>query len=433
MTEPAAIPPAKHAMLAEDPAGSLGSASWIGADAYEPGDEFHERATTFLAAVKWDVVASISSSLRNGISCKFAENFSIGHFNMVRRIVFADGVSWVARVRLPQLKAVFGDREALEVASILRVEVASMKFLKAKTSIPVPEVHSYSVDPTNGVGAPYILMDYVHGTVATELREAKDCDVGLFGTSDQDRKFRKQMAEIQVTLSSFKFNQIGSLYWDEKTSDFFIGSEIETGKGPWTSSTDYYADLANHALQVCVREAAPDVQTSCSFAIPILFKHLMSLYGHTNSTGGGPFCLTNRDFGAHNLLVNDNFEIVSVIDLDGVMAAPVEVVAQYPVLTGLNREPPGHVETKPAAIERIKRTEPKLKEYKDMVGTAEAGMGLGNDGNTSIAHWMLSDAASVFQGLVRYQGHQKFVNDKWMEAYLKLLRGHIRSGEQQTV
>jgi hypothetical protein len=220
-------------------------------------------------------------------------------------------------------------------------------------------------------------MDYIHGTVATELREAKKCDAGLFGTSDQDRKFRKQMAGIQVTLSSFKFDQIGSLYWDEQTSDFFIGPEIETGKGPWTSSMDYYADLANHALQVCVRHAAPNVQTSCSFAIPILFKHLISLYGHSSSMGG-PFSLANRDFGAHNLLVNDNFEIVGIIDLDGVMAAPIEVVAQYPVLTGLDREPPGHVETKPAAIDRIRRTEPRLKEYKDMVETAEAGIGIGN-------------------------------------------------------
>ncbi|PNY18157.1 Uncharacterized protein TCAP_07596 [Tolypocladium capitatum] len=290
--------------------------------------------------------------------------------SMVRRIVFTDGISWVARIRLPQLEAVFGDREVLDVVSTLKVEMAN-------------------------------------------------------------RKFRQQMAGIQATLSSFTFDQIGSLYWDEQTSDFFIGPEIETGKGPWASSTDYYADLANHALQVCVRNAAPGVETSCSFAIPILFKHLMSLYGHS-SPMRGPFSLTNRDFGAHNLLVNDDFEIVGVIDLDGVMAAPIEVVAQYPVLTGLEREPPGHVETRPAAIDRIRRTEPRLKEYKDMVEMAEARIGMNKEGNAPMANLMLSEAASVFQGLVRYGGHQKFVNDKWMEAYLKLLRGHIRSGEQQT-
>ncbi|KAK0656792.1 hypothetical protein B0T16DRAFT_400230 [Cercophora newfieldiana] len=113
---------------------------------------------TFLATVKWDVLESISSRLRNGVPCDFSEKYSIGHFNMVRRIAFADGISWIARLRLPQLKAGFGDREVLDVASILKVEIAGMKFLKAKISLPVPEVHSYSVDPTNDVGAPYILV-----------------------------------------------------------------------------------------------------------------------------------------------------------------------------------------------------------------------------------------------------------------------------------
>lgn len=109
---------------------SLGSASWIGAGAYEAGGDFDQRATTFLATVKWDALASISSGLRDGIPCHFTDKFSIGHFNMVRRIVFDDGVSWVARVRMPELGAVFGERELLSVASTLRVEVASMKFIK---------------------------------------------------------------------------------------------------------------------------------------------------------------------------------------------------------------------------------------------------------------------------------------------------------------
>jgi len=298
---------------------------------------------------------------------------------------------------------------------------------RAKTSIPVPQVHSYSTDPTNEVGAPYILMDYVHGTVARELRQAKKCEPGLYGTPDQDRRFRQQMAAIQAELSSFTFNQIGSLYRDEQTGDFFIGPEVETGKGPWTSPMDYYADRANHELQVCARNAAPDVQESWSFAVPVLFKHLMSLYGDSTARR---FRLVNRDFGAHNLLVNNEFEIVSVIDLDGVMAAPMEVVAQYPALTGLDREAPGHVETRPAAIERIKRTAPKLKEYRDMVEIAEARVHV-NEQNTPIADLMLSDAASVFQGLLRYGGHQRLVNDKWMEAYLRLLRGHVMSEEQR--
>ena len=107
------------AMMAdESQAAILGSASWIGADAYDVGDELHERATCFFNAVNWDVLARLSSKLRAGVPCSLSEKYSIGHFNMV------------ARLRLPQLRAVFGDREALDSASTLKVEVASMKFIR---------------------------------------------------------------------------------------------------------------------------------------------------------------------------------------------------------------------------------------------------------------------------------------------------------------
>ena len=274
-------------------------------------------------------------------------------------------------------------------------------------------------------------MDYIHGTTATELRQAKNCDVGLFGTPSQDRKFREQMADIQVQISSFTFDQIGSLYQDEETSEFFIGPDIETGKGPWASSMDYYADLANHVLQECVRSAKPEVQGSVSFAVPSVFQHLIRLYSQDRSMETR-FSLVNRDFGAHNLLVDDNFEIIGLIDLDGVMAAPAEVVAQYPSLTGLDRPIPGHVETRPAALERIKRTEPQLKEYQRLIENAEAARNSSDEGKTSIAKLMLSDAASVFQGLVRYRAHQKFVNDNWMEAYGRLLHSYYARALQDT-
>jgi hypothetical protein len=39
----------------------------------------------------------------------------------------------------------------------------------AKTSIPVPEVYSYSVGTINDFGAPHILMNYINGMVAEKL------------------------------------------------------------------------------------------------------------------------------------------------------------------------------------------------------------------------------------------------------------------------
>ncbi len=118
-------------MAGEIPDGVLlGSSSWVNADEYEVGGELYNRATTFLAAVKWAALISLASKLRHGIPCHVGERYSIGHFNMVRQIVFADEITWVARLRLPELKPVFGIREALEAERCMKIEVSTMNFLR---------------------------------------------------------------------------------------------------------------------------------------------------------------------------------------------------------------------------------------------------------------------------------------------------------------
>lgn len=112
------------------PTSALGSDSWLGADEYESGSALHTRATNFLSTVKWDVLADIASKHRGGMSCQYEDKFSVGHFNMVRRIVFEDGENWVARVRLPN-ENMFAGREELEDSKTMEIEVASMKFFRS--------------------------------------------------------------------------------------------------------------------------------------------------------------------------------------------------------------------------------------------------------------------------------------------------------------
>lgn len=195
--------------------------------------------------------------------------------------------------------------------------------------------------------------------------------------------------------------------------------------GPWKSSAEYYSDLAAHALQVCAREAAEYVQEIASFTIPIFFQHF--ILSPINDRPDEPFILTNRDFGAHNILRNDDFEIIGVIDFDGVMAAPIEMVGKFLVLTGLEREAPGHVETRPLALARIERTKLKLQEYQALIKDAEANITSAPKGPAGFADLMTTDRASILQGLLAYSSHQGFVNDMWMKAFTRLLRTHIQS------
>lgn len=268
-------------------------------------------------------------------------------------------------------------------------------------------------------------MSYIHGTVARKLRTTEQGRAGLFGTVSQDRRFRQQMANIQVQLALHTFDRIGSIYQDGDS--FTIGPEVETGLGPFDNSAQYWKALVRHLLKEAEAEAGPEVCESPSFKVPYMFADLMQLCG--GYVASGPFSLVNRDFGAHNLLVNDEYEIVGLIDVDGVLAAPKEMVARFPDLTGLQRETPGHVETEnPWAMERIRKTAPQLDEYQNMVDYAVT-QALAEESNwrkvwhiRDMASLMTSDTGSVLQGLTSFAFHQKFVNDRWMDGYEYLRR-----------
>ncbi|TGJ78387.1 hypothetical protein E0Z10_g10375, partial [Xylaria hypoxylon] len=100
----------------------------IGSDLWN--SENHDiRAHKFFDAVNWQALASIATGCRDGIQCSYldAEGFSMGQFNMVRRLDFVDGVRWVARVQMPPgVTSIplerYNGRRAHEI------EVASMKF-----------------------------------------------------------------------------------------------------------------------------------------------------------------------------------------------------------------------------------------------------------------------------------------------------------------
>ncbi|KAI0424085.1 kinase-like domain-containing protein [Xylaria sp. FL1042] len=339
---------------------------------------------------------------------------------MVRRLDFADGVRWVARVRLPP-EATCVPLDGYDSRRAFEIEVAGMKFLKSKTTIPVPEVFVYDHDPSNRIGAPYMLIEYIHGSTASDLWSIKNCAPSTYGTPEQDRKFRQQLAKIQAQLLAFQFPQIGSLYYDKEADSFYIGQDIDIGKGPWTSSADYYRDLTDVFMKrdAARRHVVPKRRTY--FCTPVLLNHLMSIHG-TGKTG--PYSLINRDLGAHNVLVDNEFNIVGVIDFDGVFAGPPEAVAQYPRFTCLEVEAPYVVETNPYALERIEATKPRLAEYRDWLIKYEAELG---NGTAPIGSLLGSRGAIIHYGFETCGAMFVFRNEEWFNSAVAMLREYCEA------
>ncbi|KAI1080869.1 hypothetical protein F5B20DRAFT_579688 [Whalleya microplaca] len=400
----------------------LGSDSWLESSVYNPDDKYTIAKQKFFNCVKWDVLASIASRCRDGARCSYVAKFSAGQCNMVRRLNFDDGISWVVRVRLPA-NATCVNLQGRDDRRAFEVEVASLKFFRSKSTILVPEVFAYDFDSSNEVGMPYLIMEYIHGTTAIDLAKFKDHGPGLYGTVEQDQKFREQMARVQAEVLSFKFPEIGSLCYSEDTSSFFIGPDIQTGRGPWKSSTEYYRDLTDHLLKntvSCLNEKNRK-ETPC-LTLPMLLNHLMNLYSEERD---GPFRLNNSDFGAHNVLVDDDFNIVGVVDFDGVAAAPLEAAAQYPVFTGLDAELPGIIETEPVALVRMELTKLLLVDYKEWLIQYEAEFG--GDRSAPVGNRLGSPAAIVYLAMTMYNTRNSAMNERWLTSALKMLREHTEA------
>ena len=285
---------------------------------------------------------------------------------------------------------------------------------RLNTKIPVPNIYLYDLDPKNKVGAPFMLMEYINGSTAMELRRRKECAPFVFGTKEQDARFRQQMAKIQIDLARCRFDSIGSLSFSEKDNGFCIGPDIVTGLGPWKSSFAYYIDAAEHALKSSASKE--ELSSRPSFAVPLVFKDMVTRFCSDDT---GPFSLTNLDFGIHNILVDDNFSIIGVIDLDGIMAAPKEIVGQFPVLSGLQPPNPGITPSEPLAIEREEKEKPLLESYAALLRVYADGP----------ERQIFADITAIPHAIVRslreFEMHQDFVNDEWMDSFLYLLRKHF--------
>lgn len=103
-----------------------------------------ERPDNIFKWALWNpgAIASIARSMRNGMACTYdpIQKPVGGAFNWAVFFVFENGEQWV--LRSPYDKKKSGIAPALSV-SLIKSEVATLKYLKKYTSIPVPTVHAF--------------------------------------------------------------------------------------------------------------------------------------------------------------------------------------------------------------------------------------------------------------------------------------------------
>src|SRR5277367_4876724 len=95
---------------------------------------------------------------------------------------------------------------------------------------------------------------------------------------------------------------------------------IPTQGGPFKSATDYFTTWAKFMSSTIMAECNHD----CPSRISCIARDL-------SSYDRGPFPIFHPDFGNHNFLVDDQYNIVSVIDWGGSIALPWEFIQMFPM------------------------------------------------------------------------------------------------------
>lgn len=98
-------------------------------------------------------------------------------------------------------------------------------------------------------------------------------------------------------------------------------NEIPGLGGPFSNSADYYRAWA-----------AKQIENSPSGELTSKFPSRLATAAHRVSNyPRGPFNLSHPDFGYHNFIVDDNYNLLAVIDWDGAQVRPLEFSAILPM------------------------------------------------------------------------------------------------------
>ncbi|KAF5312021.1 hypothetical protein D9619_003666 [Psilocybe cf. subviscida] len=202
------------------------------------------------------------------LECTSISLLGSGTHNYVYRLCFSSGLQLAASI--PKT-----DEEAFFPAGRLS-EIATMKFVAESglyPDIPVPKIHAWEVGFNNEAGAPWTLMELVHGA-HVDSEHAEGGGVGVTGfdlyPEDMQMAIVKALARLQGHLSKpMPFDKIGSIYLRENdqkkgsttTAGFEIGPLTQFGQrihhdslgGPYTSPAHMYTTLLqghmSHALR----------------------------------------------------------------------------------------------------------------------------------------------------------------------------------------
>ncbi|KAG6200444.1 hypothetical protein E4U35_006214 [Claviceps purpurea] len=160
-----------------------------------------------------------------------------------------------------------------------------MRTLKSRTTIPVPEVFTFDVSPSNEFGFSYVLMECLEGQTFQQ-------NMARQVPADYKQHVASQLADVLYQLESLTFDRLGRIWFRTGPDSAF---EEHADDPEWRAACWILKDATSHII--------------------------------VEDRLHGPLPLCHFDLHHGNLLFDDEYNLTGVIDWDGAAAAPLERLA----------------------------------------------------------------------------------------------------------
>ncbi|KAK1768897.1 kinase-like domain-containing protein [Phialemonium atrogriseum] len=195
-------------------------------------------------------------------------------------------------------------------------EVATMRYLESKTTIPLPHVCGFgrggTVDKLNPTGLAYIILEYIPG---------HSLDILAFVKESRERKahFYSQLIDILAQLRQQEFDYAGSLLPDPDG-----GLAPILGPSLSMQLNELQIDQGNSAVPTARFASAVDFAFHQYHILDQKYRLPASDMSELNTQleNHGPFVLAHTDLRWSNIIVDEDLNIQGVIDWEWASTVP---------------------------------------------------------------------------------------------------------------
>ncbi|KAJ5778495.1 hypothetical protein N7520_001741 [Penicillium odoratum] len=276
-------------------------------------DEFWE----LLCHVNTHELIRLATKLNDGIKCKFELGNHIGADSLMgcanynAWLCFENGERWIFRTP----RTGFSDIPLNLVEYSVMSEYATLKFLES-SKVPASKPFAYDIgsDSTNRVGVGYILMQALPGVPFYAPK----------ASASQKKHIIKQLAEVLIEFSKHPLPLAGSLVI--KDDEVIVGPvarnrfvALET-YGPLDTALEYLISISEQHLDLIADgQLYPDYPVEGFLFFHLVRQNIQSLVSKDLPR---QFFLKHVDDKGDHLLVDENFNITSIIDWQFARAVP---------------------------------------------------------------------------------------------------------------